>query len=818
MDESTRILGGTTTAAGELVSGSRIGAWRVLRVIGRGGMGEVYLGERADASFDKQVAIKLVQGAMTPAAHARFDAEKQALARLEHPHIARLIDAGETERGWPYLVMEYVDGMPIDLYLADKDVDVVLAIFLQVCEAAAYAHRQLVLHRDIKPNNILVDGDGDVKLLDFGIAKLLQSTETAEESRTVERAYTPEYASPEQVFGRPIGVASDIYSLGVLLYRLLTGVSPYRFNAVDTAALVHALGDDTLVAPSRAILGDNTIQAGSTHRRRSRLLAGDLDTIARKALNKQPERRYATVDAFAEDIRRHIAHEPIRAQPDSLHYRAGKFLRRNVIGVAATIAVSLALVGGLVASLWQAHLANEQRILADRRFEDVRGLAHSMIFDLHDELVKLPGSTKARGMLVHEALAYLQRLGGDRDAPPALNRELASAWMRVGDVQGGSGVSNLGDLEGAMKSYVQARQHAEALIRSLPADIAARRLHAQILLHQADALYQGNVLDKSEQIYRQALAEWTALAKEKAPQATLGIARSLDGLGDVMFWTNKLDAALVIYTQAQATIENGGPDKDPRTYALFISQTEQQRGNTQGWLGHPQQARTLMMQGIVRLQALQKTYPDDTSIDHALAIAWMELGGNMDDLPDKQPMLNAYTSARDASARLAAADSADVRAKIQLALSEQKLGDAYFEMKHYDEALARFRVALASEQDVTRLDARNQTVRQDMAMSWYDIASVMHETHRHDEALAAYKQALALRQALVAQAPKAAMLRRDVAVVYDGIADEDSDHAESCRDWIASDDAWQALVKEGSAPPSDRPDIARVHQHAAACR
>src|SRR5471030_329476 len=194
LDEPTRQFGVSPSAAGELPPGARIGAWRVLRVIGRGGMGEVYLAERGDASFDKQVAIKLVQGIMTAAARARFEAEKQALARLEHPHIARLIDAGETEIGWPYLVMEYVAGMPIDHYLADRGVAEVLRIFLQVCDAAAYAHRQLVLHRDIKPGNILVDGDGNAKLLDFGIAKLLQSAEGAEDSHTVERAYTPEYA------------------------------------------------------------------------------------------------------------------------------------------------------------------------------------------------------------------------------------------------------------------------------------------------------------------------------------------------------------------------------------------------------------------------------------------------------------------------------------------------------------------------------------------------------------------------------------------------------------------------------------------------
>ncbi|HTD29278.1 MAG TPA: serine/threonine-protein kinase, partial [Xanthomonadaceae bacterium] len=346
MTEATHVFGQTPAPGEMLAPGARVGAWRVLRVLGRGGMGEVYLAERADRSFDKQVALKLVHGVLTPTARQRFADEKQALARLDHPHIARLIDAGENQFGWPYLVMEYVDGKPLDEALTGQSLDAILPVFLQVCDALAYAHRQLVLHRDIKPSNILVDSEGRAKLLDFGVAKLLETADQAEESRTVERAYTPDYASPEQVFGRPIGVASDVYSLGVLLYRLLTGQSPYRFDTSDTATLVQALTDVQILPPSRAVLADAGAQT-SERRKRSRQIAGDLDTVLSKALQKLPERRYPSVDAFADDLRRFLAHQPIHARPDAFWYRARMFLRRNTLAVIAATAVLLAVLGGL---------------------------------------------------------------------------------------------------------------------------------------------------------------------------------------------------------------------------------------------------------------------------------------------------------------------------------------------------------------------------------------------------------------------------------------------------------------------------------------
>ena len=813
MTEPTQLLMHAQAASRELPAGARVGAWRVVRVIGRGGMGEVYLAERADESFDKQVALKLVQGMLTPAAHARFEAEKQALARLEHPHIARLIDAGETEHGWPYMVMEYVDGQQIDLYLADRGVEDVLHAFLQICDAVAYAHRQLVLHRDIKPGNILVDAKGDTKLLDFGIAKLLQSTDTEEESHTVERAYTPEYASPEQVFGRPIGVASDIYSLGVVLYRLLTGLPPYRLPPGDAAALVRALSQDTVVAPSRAMLTDAT-QVPS--RKRARQIAGDLDTIVTTALKKPPEQRYATVDAFADDIRRYLAHEPIHARPDSLGYRARKFLRRNAVAVAAACAVSIALIVGLATAVWQARIAQHERARAEQQFEDVRVLAHAVLYKLNDELVKLPGSTPARKELVSEVLDYLRKLSAKDDTSLPLRVELAAAWLRVGDVQGGS-AANLGDVHGALASFAEALKQDEAVLKATPDDIKARSLHASILMHQGDAQYQSNALVDAEHSYRQGLAEWTALAR-RDPQDLLAVAEAQDAMGNVMYWDSKLDAAMDYYGQAMATMRKAGLGKDPRRAELDAATFEQDAGYAEISRNHPQQARALLEQSIVRMQALLRTDPGDEQAALLISNSWMDLGDALHDATDKQPMVDAYAKFHDVAAQLVAKDPANTIARHQLALANQKLGDGQAAMHHYDLALASYKQARDTQLAIAAHDPSDQNTRNDLAQTWDDIGGTEHALGDAAAAIAAYRAALALRQSFVDQSPNAALERRDLAAAKDHLADVLPDIHEACKLRLSSDALWQQLVHEGNAPPSDHARIDLAHQKAAACR
>jgi serine/threonine protein kinase/tetratricopeptide (TPR) repeat protein len=360
-------------AVEEPMAGRRIGAYRVERELGRGGMGAVYLAERADGAFAQQVAVKLIKRGMdTDHVLARFRAERQILASLDHPNIARLLDGGSTADGLPYLVMEYIDGQPIDSFADARNRSVAerVQLFLQVCDAVAYAHGRGVIHRDIKPLNLLVTPAGVPKLLDFGIAKVLhEAADEVTSTVTGLRLFTPEYASPEQVEGRHATAASDVYSLGVVLYELLTGRSPYRLSSRAPQEMAAAVCFTDPERPSatvtrppdragepvsgrrRGFRADHgAVSGGVTVRQLSRLLRGDLDTIILAALRKEPARRYHTVAALADDLRRHLDGRPVLARTDGLLYRAGKFVRRNrasvvAAGVAVITAAVLTAVG-----------------------------------------------------------------------------------------------------------------------------------------------------------------------------------------------------------------------------------------------------------------------------------------------------------------------------------------------------------------------------------------------------------------------------------------------------------------------------------------
>ncbi|HEX2444256.1 MAG TPA: serine/threonine-protein kinase [Vicinamibacterales bacterium] len=345
-------------------TGDRIGPYRIISEIGRGGMGRVLLANRDDGQFDQQVALKIVGGGFPGGGEImrRFLRERQILARLQHPNIARLLDGGMTPDGRPYFAMEYVDGEPITKYCDTRglDVDARLDLFIEVCEAVQYAHQNLVVHRDLKPSNTLVTASGQVKLLDFGIAKVLHEDDDAAADATLTRLgsgpMTPEYAAPEQVRGEPVTTATDVYALGALVYHLLTGHGPHQLTKLTAAEVERAITARDVERPSVAV-GRNR-KSGTEPRRRQ--LKGDLDTIVMQALQKDPTRRYATAGALVDDLRRYRDRRPIAARRDSARYRAGKFIRRHAIGVAATTLIVLSLVGGLIGTAWQARVASRE--------------------------------------------------------------------------------------------------------------------------------------------------------------------------------------------------------------------------------------------------------------------------------------------------------------------------------------------------------------------------------------------------------------------------------------------------------------------------
>ena len=483
---------------GRSMIGERVGLYKIVSEIGRGGMGAVYLAERDDAHFTRRVALKLIKRGMdTDFVVQRFRHERQILASLDHPNIAGLIDGGTTEADLPYFIMEYVEGQPITEYANEHSLTTSerLKLFRTVCSAVQYAHQNLVIHRDLKPSNILVTKDGEPKLLDFGIAKLLQADGGAETelTATAVRVMTPEYASPEQVKGERVTTSTDVYSLGVLFYELLTGHRPYRLKTRQPEEIVKAICEQQPEKPSLAVSGQWSVlsdqkegdsQPSPDHGHRSILqsaiinpksLRGDLDNIVLMALRKEPHRRYASAEQLSEDIRRHLEGLPVIACKATVSYRAAKFVQRNKIGVTAAAIILLTLIGGIIGTAWEAHKARVQSARAEQRFNEARELAHSVLFDYHDAIASLPGSTPVRERLVKDALKYLDKLATDPGTSQSLQRELATAYLKVGDVQGRPYASNLGQTEGALTSYQKARAILEPLLATDKGDKDLRR-------------------------------------------------------------------------------------------------------------------------------------------------------------------------------------------------------------------------------------------------------------------------------------------------------------------------------------------------------
>ena len=396
------------------LDGALLGPWRVLEEIGRGGMGAVYLAERADQHFHKRVAIKVVKRGMdTDEVLTLFHHERHVLARLEHPFIARLIDAGATSDGRPFLVMEYVDGRPIDRYAALHQLSVSdrCRLFLKVCDAVAYAHAHLIVHRDLKPANIFITAERTPKLLDFGVARLLDPSGAGVTLVGGVRPLTPDYASPEQLRGDSVSTATDVYSLGIVFHELLTGSRAEAPRYQDLANIVH------------------------------------------KAAHPEAPRRYASVDQFADDIRAYLDCRPVVAHGDSLFYRAGKFVRRWRYSVMAAAAAVLSLLIGIVLALSEARHARAAEAVSAGRLAQMVELSNRSLSDVYAQLERVPGAFAARQALLDTNVDLLRKLSAEAAGDPRVSAALAAAYRKLGNLQGDTDAGNTGDLAGAMKSY-----------------------------------------------------------------------------------------------------------------------------------------------------------------------------------------------------------------------------------------------------------------------------------------------------------------------------------------------------------------------------
>lgn len=424
--------------------GSRINDWMLREEIGAGGMGTVFRAERARGAVVQQAAIKFIRGG-GETMRARFHREQQILARLEHPRISRLIEAGVTADGLSFMAMEYFPGQPISDFAKARELSQRerVELFVKVCEGVDFAHRNLIVHRDLKPSNILVNVAGEPKLLDFGIARLLENEDGSTTiTATGALFFTPDYASPEQIDGRPVTTGTDVYSLGAVLYELLTGQRPHRFSSLTPRQIVEVVCHQP-VPPSA--------------------LGNDLDAILRKTLQKDPEQRYESVRALAADLTNFLEGRPVVARPETAAYRAKLFVKRHRIPVAAGALAALSLCAGSGVALWQASVARSESEQAKRRFAQVRGLARTVLFDFDEKIRDLSGATEARELLASTALRYLDGLRAEKLDDAGLAREVAEAYERVGDVLGEPARPNLGKRGEAIKAYQQARAIRETL-------------------------------------------------------------------------------------------------------------------------------------------------------------------------------------------------------------------------------------------------------------------------------------------------------------------------------------------------------------------
>jgi eukaryotic-like serine/threonine-protein kinase len=725
-------------STGLLLEGDRVGPYRIVSCIGHGGMGSVYLALRDDDQYRRRVAMKIVRhGLISPELVHRFRQERQILASLDHEGIAKLLDGGATDDGRPYLVMEYVEGQSIDQFCDNRRLSVVerLELFRTVCAAVQFAHQNLIVHRDLKPGNVLVSATGVAKLLDFGIAKLLNpelATSTLLPTRQDVRLMTPEYASPEQARGEPVTTASDVYSLGVLLYELLTGHLPYRVAGRPLHDVARIICDTDPPKPS-TVIGQVVERAGASGETRRltpedvsrtregrvdrlrRRLSGDLDVIVLKALKKEPQRRYLSVEQFSEDIRRHLAGLPITARPDTLGYRTGKFLRRHRGGVAAAALLIVSMLAGLGATLWQAQRAERERGLAERRFNEVRGLANSLLFELHDSIARLPGSTATRQLLVERALGYLDRLAADRTGDAAFQRELAAAYRRVGDVQGNPYQANLGDPAAAARSYRQ----------------------ALAILERLDA-----VGEEREQ-------RWA-------------LARTFEGLGDVQAITGEVAGGLASQQRALALrrlLAESGAEADRRDLAASHAKV----GQAAYWAGKSADALSHQREGLRLREQLAAARPGDPDVQLALGSSLNHVGEMLLVASEAAASLEHYRRAEALLLTWTARRPDDARIARQLAISHTKVGEGLASQGDLAGGVARHQMALRVRRALADADPQDVQARRDVAISHVMLAEPLGRTGDRAGRLAALDAGLAIFEQLAAGSQKNLLALADLA-------------------------------------------------------
>ncbi len=825
--------------AGDL--GLTLGPYKLVELLGSGGMGSVYKAVRSDETFTQAVAIKLVRRGMdSDFILARFRQERQILGNLNHPNIARILDAGSSPDGRPYFVMEFVEGLPLLQHCQEGGLSVSqrLQLFLQVCAAVQHAHQKLIIHRDLKPSNIMVTKDGVPKLLDFGIAKILTPGDATGEllTQTTSRMMTPDYASPEQVMGRELTTASDVYSLGALLYLLLSGEKPYRIAGRSLAEMETAV---CTVDPKRP----STVVQDAKLRRE---LAGDLDNIVLHAMSKEPERRYPSPEHFAADIRNYLEGRPVTAREITFLYRVGKTIRRNRTASIAAALLMISLIGGVFSTYYQARRA-------ERRFAQVRKLANTFLFDFYESIEKVPGTVESRALILRTARDYLDSLAADSGGDESLSLELAQAYLRLGDVEGGVLSGNLGNSQLAVRHFQKARELLEPLRRSARTATVLATVHRRL----GDGASYSSNLPGALQNYEKGIAVLSAvkdpdhdslallghlhisaariqtrmlqskaalehtqtavgiyerlLAKDpQEAEVSNALASAYGNLGNTAYRSLQLREALEMHRKSialreQLVRENPRSPEFRRDLAIAYSNAADVLGNPGGpSLGDSAGALELCRKMAALTEGNLQADPADrrARFDHAMSL--MRLGSM---LPAKDA--EAHDTLRQSLAmfeRIAAADSGNRRVPGMIAILHQRIG-ALLEDGNSREALAHFEKAAALTVDALREDPKDFDRITGYVISHRRLAGALARSGKCTNATQILERALGEEPQFVANAPTAIRALSIKPELLKALGDAQAAcgaHGAARETYARSVSAWQSI--------GSHKDFGKVHE------
>jgi serine/threonine protein kinase len=736
-NELTALIEGAAAAlfCEEPLEGALFGTWRIVREIGRGGMGAVYLAERDGADFEKRVAIKLVKrGIDTASLLGRFLEERRILAGLDHPYIARLIDGDTTQDGRPWFIMELVEGVAINDYCVRERLTLNqrCELFRKVCTPVSYAHGRLVIHRDLKPANILITPDGTPKLLDFGIAKLLTAMPGKDNRRAsaLTHALTPQYASPEQMAGEPVDTASDVFSLGVVLGELVSG-------------------------------GE---------------VPEDLRRILAMATRAQAEQRYRSVEHFSEDVGRYLAGRPVTARESTWRYRARRFVVRNRTSVAAGTLAAVLLISGIISILWESRQARLQKLKAEQRLGQMVEMANGALFDVHRSIERLPGATEARRKIVKSTVDYLDKLRRESGEDTRVLSTLASAYHEVAKIEGGPLDANLGDLHAAEENFGKAQKIVTGLVARDPRNKALRLQAAELRSDYGEMTAQTGRADAAIALYQQAQLDLKAALASEPGNFIARKTESVLHLRIDAILLNRDPAAARREDMAQLPLNEALMREHPDDVdcILNLASTWSQIATTSVGEGDYEQPIEMFRKAAALRERALTLRPEDPTVQRDLMIIYGHIGDTlgapfMVSAGKYRDAVDWYAKAAAIARKMSDADPSNNRARMDLGISLMRIGAAQTAAGRSREALSNLDASATLLDPSARSEVINVALATQAALLYEYKAHAYEQLRETDAAISSWRHSLDLCARVLAINPTLLACRKQQVVGWIGL-------------------------------------------------